>query len=150
MADGLRSKTGQESTKDDEKFESLQLALSSTLTATLAEQRTFIEMQFAKFEDRLDSIKTEVTKNSNNIKKLKVDHKELSTHFTKTEETFQNTCSKLEASIAELEDRSRIPFFDQKNLVLVLVLVLSWFSARTSLLFHWQGAKLELRHYVTA
>ena len=28
--------------------------------------------------------------------------------------------------------------------------VLSWFSARTSLPFHWQGAKLELRHYVTS
>ena len=28
--------------------------------------------------------------------------------------------------------------------------VLSWFSARTSLLFHWQGAELELRHYITA
>ena len=28
--------------------------------------------------------------------------------------------------------------------------VLSWFSARTSLLFHWQGAKLELLHYVTS
>lgn len=64
MAEGLRSKTTQEPTKDEEKLESLKLALSSMLTSALMEQRTFIEMQFAKFEDRLDIIKTEVTKNS--------------------------------------------------------------------------------------
>lgn len=74
--------------------------------SALEEQRNFIEMQFAKFEDCLDTIKAEVTKNANDIKKLKADHKGLSTNLTKTEETFQSTCSRLEASTAELEDRS--------------------------------------------
>lgn len=72
----------------------------------MKEQKTFIEMQFANFEDLLDTINTEVMKNTNNIKKLKVDHKELSTQLTKTEQFSQTTCYKLEASIAELENRS--------------------------------------------
>lgn len=107
MADGLRRRTNLELAKDDEKPESLKLALSSMLTAALKEQRTFIEGQFVKFEDRLDSIKTEATMNTNDIRKLKTDHKGLLTHLTKTEETFQKTCCKLEVSIAEQEARSR-------------------------------------------
>lgn len=57
------------------------------LASTMKEQKTFIEMQFANFEDLLDTINTEVMKNTNNIKKLKVDHKELSTQLTKTEQS---------------------------------------------------------------
>lgn len=107
MAESLRSKAGVDRMKDDEKFESFKLDLASMLTSAMKEQQTFIEMQFAKFEDRLDTIKTEVTKNSNDIKKLKTDHKGLSTQLAKTEQSFQTTTCKLEANIAELEDRSR-------------------------------------------
>lgn len=67
MAEGLRSRFGNEPTKDDEKLKSLKLALSSMLTSALKEQQTFIERQFAKFEDQLATIKSEVTKNLNEI-----------------------------------------------------------------------------------
>lgn len=46
-------------------------------------------------------------RNAKDIMKLKADHKELSTQLANTEQSFQNTRSKLEASIVELEDRSR-------------------------------------------
>lgn len=75
MAEGLRSKTGHDLVKDDEKLKLLRLALADMLTTALSEQQTFIESQFAKFEDRLDAIKMEVTRNSINIKKLKADQK---------------------------------------------------------------------------
>uniref|UniRef100_A0A671Y240 L1 transposable element RRM domain-containing protein n=1 Tax=Sparus aurata TaxID=8175 RepID=A0A671Y240_SPAAU len=93
--------------KDDRKLESFKLAVSSMLATAMKEQQTFIEEQFAKFEERLDNIKAEVTKNSVEIKKLKTDHKGLSTQLTKSEQALQATCCKLEANIAELEDRSR-------------------------------------------
>lgn len=107
MAEGLRSKITPDSPKDDEKLESFKLAVSSMLTTAMKEQQAFIEKEFAKFEERLDNIRTEVTKNSNEIKKLKTDHKGLSTRLTKSEQSLQTTCCKLEADIAELEDRSR-------------------------------------------
>uniref|UniRef100_A0A8D0A8K2 L1 transposable element RRM domain-containing protein n=1 Tax=Sander lucioperca TaxID=283035 RepID=A0A8D0A8K2_SANLU len=106
MAEGLRSKTGFDPLKDDEKLESFKLAVSSMLAAAMKEQQTFIEKQFVKFEEQLDNIKTEVTTNSNEIKKLKTDHKGLSTQLAKSEQSFQTTCCKLEANITELEDRS--------------------------------------------
>ena len=53
----------------------------------MKEQQIFIEEQFEKFEERLDNIKTEVTKNSNEIKKLKTDHKGLSTQLAKSEQS---------------------------------------------------------------
>lgn len=59
MAEGLRSRFGNEPTKDDEKLNSLKLALSSMLTSALKEQQTR-ERQFAKFEDQLATIKSEV------------------------------------------------------------------------------------------
>lgn len=106
MAEGLRSKTGFDPLKDDEKLESLKLVVSSMLATAMKEQQSFIEKQFAKFEERLDNIKTEVTTNSNEIKKLKMDHKGLSTQLAKSEQSFQTKWCKLEANIAELEDRS--------------------------------------------
>ncbi len=105
MAEGLRSKSIHEPTKDDEKQQDLDLALSSMLTSALKEQQSFTEKQFGKFEEWLDTVRAEVSKNSTAIKKLKEDHKVLSTHVTKSE-SFQKSCSKIEASIAELEDRS--------------------------------------------
>lgn len=50
--------------KDDEKLISFKLAVSSMLATAMKEQQTFIQEQFAKFEERLDNIKTEVMKNS--------------------------------------------------------------------------------------
>ena len=77
MAEGLKSKTGSDPLKDSRKLESFKLAVSSMLATarylawTMEEQQTFIEEQFAKFEERLDNIRAEVTKNSVEIKKLK-------------------------------------------------------------------------------
>lgn len=107
MAEGLRSKIAFDPLKDDEKLETFKLAISSMLTSAMKEQQIFIEKQFAKFEEQLDNIKTEVTKNSNEIKKLKADHNGLSTQLAKSEQSLQTTCCKLEADLAELEDRSR-------------------------------------------
>lgn len=50
MVVGLRSKAVCDPLKDDEKLDA-KLALASMLTSALKEQQSFIEAQFAKFED---------------------------------------------------------------------------------------------------
>lgn len=67
----------------------------------------WVEQSTRTHLNSLDNIKTEVTKNSNDIKKLKADHKGLSTQLAKSNQSVQTTSCKLEASIVELEDRSR-------------------------------------------
>lgn len=52
MAEGLRSKTSHEPTKDEESQKAVKLTLCSMLTSVLKEQQHFIETQFAKFEDQ--------------------------------------------------------------------------------------------------
>lgn len=104
MADRTRSKTSQDS---DEKLDSFKSALATMLAPALEEQRTFIENQFAKLDHKLEQFKADLVKNSNDIKLLKEENKGMNTTITRLSENCQSAWSKLEASIAEQEDRSR-------------------------------------------
>ena len=84
--------------------------LAAMLETTMDKQRKFMEAQFAGLNGRLDEIKTDLSRRSNDIAKLRTEYSDLRKRVDKTENTTESNKAKLtdyEAKLADLEDRNR-------------------------------------------
>lgn len=98
-----------ESSDEDEGEEGNKL--TAMLETAMEKQQEFMVAQFAGLNGRLDEIKTEMSRCTKDVAKLRTDYSNLRKRVNKTENTIKSNKAKLadyEAKLADLEDRNWI------------------------------------------